>query len=707
MDFTTILKPGRNCWRIRRAERASVLIDGEAYFDALYQAIRRARHDITILSWDIFSEMKLGALRGDARSLAQLLDDQLDRRPELRSYILNWDFTMLFAMSREWLPRYKFGWGTHPRLDFRMDSRHPMGASHHQKVAIFDRQLAFSGGLDITRGRWDTPQHKPNDPRRRRVDGTLGRPHHDVQIAVSGSAARALHDLARERWRRACNEVIPAIDDDSPSLWVDTMPLDFEDVDVAISRTLPAFDEYAGVNEVEQLYFDAIAAARDYIYLENQYYTSPLINDALIERLGQDDGPEIILNLSRETDGWLAQNSMDLIRIQLLDRLRRADIHHRLAIYYPFKQDAATSPINLHAKIMLCDDRFLRVGSSNLNNRSMGLDTECDIAIECAPDDERIKRRIRAVRDRMLAEHLNVSRQAVDTAMRQQDSFIGALQHLRGDPDRSLKPLQPELPSYTESVFTDVQLVDPMEEIDIDALVYHMLPQKHTRSTAHRIFSGLGALAVLLLLAAAWRYTPLADWLDVQQLTQGIDDIRQYPLAPLLLIFGFIVAGVLMVPVTLLIIASVIVFGPLIGFIYAMSGALSCAVAGYALGSMIGRDTLNGLAGGRIQDISRQLARRGIFTIIIVRIVPVAPFTVINMVAGASHIRLKDFVLGTLIGLLPALTGISLLTDRVNATLNNPQPDTIGWLIIAAVLILAAGLLLSRYFLRLRDTADH
>ena len=196
MRFKPILRPGRNCWRIRHADRVAFLVDGDTYFGALYNALKQAQNDIMMLSWDIYSDIKLGALQGDTRPLSELLDTLLRDRPQLRARILNWDFAVLFAMSREWLPIYKLGWKTHERLDFHMDDQHPVGASHHQKVVIIDNRLAFTGGLDITRGRWDTPEHRANDARRKQVDDTQGRPYHDIQMAVSGDLASALNDLA-------------------------------------------------------------------------------------------------------------------------------------------------------------------------------------------------------------------------------------------------------------------------------------------------------------------------------------------------------------------------------------------------------------------------------------------------------------------------------------------------------------------------------
>jgi phosphatidylserine/phosphatidylglycerophosphate/cardiolipin synthase-like enzyme/uncharacterized membrane protein YdjX (TVP38/TMEM64 family) len=677
------------------------LIDGDAYFNALYSALQQARCDIMILSWDIYSELRLGALQHDQRSLASLLDEQLHHNRHLKAHILNWDFAVLFVASREWLPSYKLGWKTHPRLAFHLDNQHPTGASHHQKVVALDNQLAFSGGLDLTRGRWDTPEHQANDPRREMVDGTVGRPYHDIQIAVSGDAAAALTDLARERWRRATNMDLDSVKPGSETIWPKGLKVDLQDVEVAISRTEPAYQDYQEVREVEQLFLDAIAAAQNYIYIENQYFTCPRICDALAERLREKEGPEIIINLPLETEGWLAQNSMDIIRIKLLQRLREADQYHRLAVYYPYHKDLQTLPINLHAKLMIIDDRFVRVGSANINNRSMGLDTECDISIECRPDEQRISEGLKTFRNRLLSEHLSASIEHISQSIEDSGSVITAIESLRKrNSQRTLRPLEPKLPRYTDTVLTESELVDPEQPVNVDKIFYHAILEEKPTGAARRIQVWVASLFLLILLALAWRYTQLGDWLDLNAITQSIENIRKSSFAPILLVGGFALAALLMLPVTLLIIASVIVFGPLTGSGYALLGAVLSAILGYLVGAVLGRDAIKGLAQGRIKRISQRLATRGVFTIVVLRIVPIAPFTIINLVAGASHIRLRDFFWGTTLGITPGICAIALLTDRARATLANPEPATVAMLVGLALIILSASYYLSRYLLK-------
>ena len=117
---------------------------------------------------------------------------------------------MIFALERETTPFFGPGWRRHPRIHFHMDGNHPIGASHHSKIVVVDDAVAFVGGLDLARGRWDTPEHRPDDARRVDFNGAILPPHHDVQIAVEGEIAAALGELARERWRRATGKQLRA-----------------------------------------------------------------------------------------------------------------------------------------------------------------------------------------------------------------------------------------------------------------------------------------------------------------------------------------------------------------------------------------------------------------------------------------------------------------------------------------------------------------
>ncbi len=176
--------------------------------------------------------------------------------------------------------------------------------------------------------------------------------------------------------------------------------------DVAISRTMPKGSATGEVREVEVLYLDMIAAAKRHIYIENQYFTSHTIGAALAARLAEPDPPEIVLVTRLLSHGWLEEQTMHRLRVKLLEQLRRADTRHRFEVYYPYMPglDDGTC-VDVHSKLMVIDDEWLRVGSANLSNRSMGLDTECDVTFEASGRVD-VRQAIRGFRCRLLAEHL-------------------------------------------------------------------------------------------------------------------------------------------------------------------------------------------------------------------------------------------------------------------------------------------------------------
>lgn len=698
MENSGILKEGHNCWRIAFCERAAFLVDGEAYFGTLAQTIRRARQAVYICGWDIDSRIRLvrngeGKLNGLPAELGPFLTEVVSRREGLHIYVLDWDFPMLYALEREPLPIFKFGWGTHKRLHFRMDDKHPVGASHHQKLVVVDDRVAFCGGFDLASARWDTCEHAPDEPRRTDNGVSYG-PFHDVQLMVDGAAAQALGELARERWRRATGKQLKAPEKGAHDPWPEQVTADLEKISVGILRT----DPHKKVCEVKNFYLDAIAAAHSCIYIENQYFTAHAVGEALEKRLAEEIGPEVILVLPRECSGWLEEGTMGVLRARMLRRMKEADRHGRLKVYYPTREGLDQKGIMVHAKILVMDDRLVRIGSSNLNNRSMGLDSECDLAIE-AGSDQQLREGITAFRNRLLGEHLGAAPEAVAKAIKEHGSLVAAVEALRGGV-RRLEPLEPGVDEWLDKLVPDSQIVDPEKPVSFSELTEQLapvdfkIPEEKKHNHKRLIFSLV--LAATLVLAALWRWTPLGEWLDVESLAAWGSSLRNSPFTPLAALAAFMVGGFILVPLTLLILASVLAFGPVFGFIYALGGTVASALSTYALGRMLGRDRIRELVGGKLNRISRRMAKRGLLAVITVRIVPVAPFTVVNLVAGASHIRPRDFFLGTLLGVAPGILAITLFEEGLVNALKSPEMG--NYLILSGVIaaVLGGGWLLRK-----------
>lgn len=707
-----LLQPGRNCWRIEHADRFGMLVDADAYFRAVRAAIRNARHSIFILSWDIDSRTCLvpeGANDGYPELLADFLRAVLNSRPELHAYILNWDFAMLYALEREWLPVYKLGWHTHRRLNFYMDGRHPMGASHHQKVVVIDDAVAFVGGLDLTRARWDTPEHACNAPLRCDADGKPHDPFHDVQAIVDGDAARALGELVRARWQRATNRPAAPYRKALHDPWPTGVTPDITDIDVAIARTEPVFENEPGIDEIRQLHLDAIASARHLLFFENQYFTSGLIGDALSQRLAEPDGPEVAIISPQTQSGWLEEATMGVLRARLHRRLKQADQHGRYRLYGPVIPGLTRSCLNVHSKVFAVDDDLFSVGSANLSSRSMAFDTECNLVIEASGSDAekvRISDAIVRMRGRLLGEHLGTSPEAVDAELHKRGGLHAAIEALQ-QPGRTLQALEPTVAAELDALIPDQALFDPERPIDPDELVAQLVPKDARRPVPGRLI-GLGLVAVMLaLLAIAWRWTPLREWVNLASLLDLARGLEALPFTPLAVVASYVVAGMVMVPVTLLIAVTGIVFGPVTGAAYAIVGTLLSAAVSYGLGSWLGRDTVRRMLGARINRLSRRIAKRGILAMVVVRLLPIAPFTVVNVVAGASHLGFRDFMIGTLLGMSPGIVITVTFVHNLAEAVRNPSVGSVTILAGIVALVIGFAIGLQRLFAGKKNQEAH
>ncbi|OMQ16262.1 phospholipase, partial [Modestobacter sp. VKM Ac-2676] len=233
------------------------------------------------------------------------------------------------------------------------------------------------------------------------------------------------------------------------------------DVDVAVARTRPEHGGTSLVHEIELLWLATIAGARRSVYVESQYFANPRIADAIAERLREPDGPEVVVVNPRVADGWLSEKAMGTARALALEALREADVHDRFRLYTPVTEQR--EDIYVHAKVTVVDDRLLRLGSSNLNNRSMGLDTECDLAIEAVdgqPGADRIAATITGFRDRLLAEHLGCTPDEVAAAIADTGSLVQGIERLRRPAGRSLVVFEPPELGPVDRSLAETEVLD-------------------------------------------------------------------------------------------------------------------------------------------------------------------------------------------------------------------------------------------------------
>ncbi|OBH84415.1 phospholipase [Mycobacterium scrofulaceum] len=465
MGDDRLLIPGRTCWRLERADRCGYIIDAADYFRHVKTAMLRARHRILLIGWDFDARMTfergVKTLPGP-NQLGAFLYWMLWKRPALEIYLLKSNLRLLPAFDGIWYgltPVALVNQISSRRIHFAIDGAHPTGSVHHQKIVAVDDSVAFCGGIDLTLDRWDTRAHD-HDNRARRTLGRSYGPRHDVAAAVDGAAARALSEQAGQRWQTATKQSLHPVTA-KHTAWPSKLRPALRGVDVGIALTMPELGGRAETRQVEALNLAAIAAARDSIYLENQYLASRRVVDALAARLKEEHGPEIVIVIARRGNNPLERGTMDSARHRLIQVLWAADEHRRLGIYWPVTDGGA--PIYVHSKVVTVDDRFLRIGSSNLNNRSMGFDSECDLAIEAAPgrpEDDRVRAQITTLRTQLVAEHLGVPVDEFDDATRERRSLLGAIEALRGE-GKTLRPFTEGTVADEAGPLAENELMDP------------------------------------------------------------------------------------------------------------------------------------------------------------------------------------------------------------------------------------------------------
>ncbi len=458
-----ILEEGETCWRIAKAERLSIIVDAADFFSAAKSAMTKAKRSIYLIGWDFDTRIRLEpAAEKHAEwpdQLGSFLNALARRNEDLDIRILKWDIGLINSITRGETPFYMLKWVFDKRIHLKLDGAHPAMSAHHMKLLVIDDRVAFCGGIDMTVGRWDTRDHAENAPARRSPMGFAQEPWHDATTCLSGPAAAALGEVARRRWKLATDEDLDVEHCDGDP-WPEGLEVGFEDVDIGIARTAPEYAERKQIVEIETAKLAIIAAVKKTLYIESQYFASRRIAKAIAERLKEEDGPEVVLINPQGCEGYLEAKAMDSARIRLMKLVQDADRHDRFRLFYPVND--ARTPIYVHAKMMFADDRIIKIGSANLNNRSMGYDTECDVVLAARPDQDILRDKIIATRNDLVAEHLGRTVEEVGEAIAAHGgSLVRAIDALNRNNGRGLVPVPMRELTADEEMFAESDIADP------------------------------------------------------------------------------------------------------------------------------------------------------------------------------------------------------------------------------------------------------
>jgi phosphatidylserine/phosphatidylglycerophosphate/cardiolipin synthase-like enzyme len=375
----------------RSGNTVGVHIDGAAALPALAQALGRARSEVHIANWHASPDFRL-TRDPDAPALRDLLGGLAERMP-VRVLLWAGPPAPVVQPTRVMAREAYEGFTSDTLVSCALDARERTMHCHHEKIVIIDGERAFVGGIDLTAmagDRYDSPDHPPTSPMA----------WHDAAVELTGPVVA---DVARHfalRWAEVTKEVLPE----------PIMPKPTGDVDVQIARTVPERTyRFArrGVFTVLDGYLRALGQAREFIYLENQFVWSAEVTAVLADKLAHppSDTFRVVLVLPAHPD-----TGADTTRGQLGMLMQADGGAGRLLATTLTALDGAgtgTGTLYVHAKIGIVDDRWLTVGSANLNDHSLFNDTELNV-ITCDP------RIARDTRLRLWAEHLQLEVSEVD-----------------------------------------------------------------------------------------------------------------------------------------------------------------------------------------------------------------------------------------------------------------------------------------------------
>jgi phosphatidylserine/phosphatidylglycerophosphate/cardiolipin synthase-like enzyme len=285
-----------------------------------------------------------------------------------------------------------------------LDERIKRGGSHHQKLFVVRRKgrpdldVAFVGGIDLCHGRRDDAEHR-GDPQAPPLDERYGDtpPWHDAMAEIRGPAVSHVLDTFTERWddptpldhRNPYRAVVhravqmPRHPEKLPQRW--DPPPEAGPHLVQILRTYPRKRPAypfapEGERTIAQAYARAFSRAKRLIYIEDQYFWSDLVAQTLADALRREPGLRVIAVVPRypEEDNRIGGPPMIYGQGLAWHQLHRAG-GDRFVMYD--LENAAGTPVYVHAKVCIVDDHWMTIGSDNLNLRSWTHDSELTCAV--------------------------------------------------------------------------------------------------------------------------------------------------------------------------------------------------------------------------------------------------------------------------------------------------------------------------------------
>ncbi|MBC77697.1 MAG: hypothetical protein CME64_16955 [Halobacteriovoraceae bacterium] len=633
-----------------------LIICANAYFKTIRQHFEQAQESILICGWSFNMDIVMGE---DGKTLKEVLFSL----PEtVKVKILIWDYPIFYVADRDPFIGLSIALQNKSNIHFERFDFHPLLSSMHSKMVVVDNKDLFVGGIDLDLERRDGEYNKSDDPVRVDKDGEVFKPFRDYAFHFKSQNTKKFSSFFDQLWESQAGQ----------KSFLETNHSEGEG-NVLFSRTIPKFKGNPQDRSSFKMHKWLIQNAQDYIYIENQYLTSEKIVELLVEVLKKENGPEVVIVVSYGKMPFIEKMSMGALLTDYVNTLLSNDPHNRLKIYTLFTgDDNEREYVKIHSKCIIADDRYLKIGSSNINNRSMEFDYELD-ALYVGEKVVEFKNRIFKT---LLGygEPIDIRKSIIKTfeLAKEKHNKIVEVKDILHD-----KSIMVEYKDYLP--------LDKREMTFFERAGQMFITKKRFVMMNYKIVIGAAMLCLAVLGALYVNPGQVDSFVKAFLSTFNVE-------SSLLLMGVFFLSYTALGPIFFPLNAYIFLCGAYLdlghAFITAIAGALSVASISYWFGAFFGAEIKAESKIEKVKQLKRLLKRNSLLTLVFLRVVPVAPYPLVNMVCGKFRVGFAKYITGTFIGVLPGTTALIFFEKQLIELFQSPSLANIITIAIVVILFL-------------------
>lgn len=669
-------------------DRGYIVTSTAEYFAEIAKVFLQAKQAIYICGWDFHSQIEL-TKNDPPIILYELLIEALTKNPDLHIYILIWKSNVFYQYDREKMPTISLDWLSHERIHFTLYDKYPMSASLHQKIVCIDDTIAYCGGMDLTTKRWDTIDNLPDDTRRSTPYKETYKPFYDTILRLQGDAAKELGTIFRNRWKEQTSNVLQKINQNKQNNF-NNLPWFYGAMEARVTQTMPTYKDRKRVRACEKEIIHLLHQAKEHIYIENQYFTSKKLKRHLAKRLKKSNGPYITIIVPGTNSSGLGNKILTINRNVLFWKLKKKDAQNKLGIFYP-TSGQGTAEIFVHSKCMIIDDTNVCIGSCNFNDRSMGLDLECNITLDAQNDAETCQK-INEQKLLLLSLHSGLPINTL--AHTPIEDLHNTIMHNK-ESQKKLLAIAITKPPKWQRVLAAYNLADYSHPLIIDSLldIIHK-SLEWTRSKKITQYTKHKKMLIFLLFILPISFASAIGAYNgegVNNIITTLESLQNISYIGMYILILFIIGELLCIPITFLFLVTATIL-PL-SYSYAVIGAgtLFSALCNYYCGRLIGLTRFKAIVPTVYSTVGTKLTKGNASTVSMVRLLPIMSFSVTSYMAGAVKVAIRPYVFGTLAGILPSVIVLPLIQKNLLFILK--EPTLLGVvMIVGYILLLLMGI---------------